>query len=84
MLFILAPDSCSSPAYDLPPTVSIIHHSPFIIPPASALPPPCCRIVNPKPCSTPRSILAYVSPFVKRHEVRFRQTLRQGVGCQGK
>ena len=49
-----------------------IHHSPFTIPPpAAALPSPCSRILNPKSCLTPRSILAYVFRFVKRHGVRF-------------
>jgi len=49
----------------------IIHNSPF--PPASALPSPYSRILKPKSCSTPRSILGYRPSFVKRHGVRFRQ-----------
>jgi hypothetical protein len=47
----------------------IIHHSPF--PPATALPSPCSRILNPRSCPTPRSILAYFTRFVKRHRVPF-------------
>jgi len=52
-----------------------IHNSQFIIhnsPPATALPSPRSRILNPKSYPTPGSILAYRFPFVKRRGVRFR------------
>jgi hypothetical protein len=38
-----------------------IHHSPSA----------CSRILNAKSCQAPRSMLAYLLPFVKRHRVAF-------------
>ena len=46
-----------------------IHNSQF--PLATAIPSLCSRILNPKSCPTPRSILAYLHQFVKRHRVPF-------------